>query len=48
MKILSRYDLGQLNIRLPKKDYKITASQDDNYTNRYTNSILRVKTFPNK
>ena len=30
MKVLSRYDLGQLNINLPKKKYRILASQDDN------------------
>ena len=29
MKVLSRYDLNQLNIRLPKKKYTILASQDN-------------------
>ena len=29
MKVLSRYDLNQLNIRLPRKKYRILASQDN-------------------
>ena len=30
IKILSRYNQGQLSIKLPKKEYRILASQDKN------------------
>ena len=30
IKVLSRRDHGQLNIKLPKKEYRIPAPQDDN------------------
>ena len=32
IKILSRYNHGQLNIRLPRKEYRILTKQDTNET----------------
>ena len=31
IKVSSRYDHGQVNIKLPKKEYRILCSQDKNY-----------------
>ena len=49
MKVLSRYDLAQLNIRLPEKEYGILASQDnqaktewDFYTSIFTLRIMEL------
>ena len=49
MKVLSRYDLAQLNIRWPEKEYGILASQDnqaktewDFYTSIFTLWIIEL------
>ena len=42
MKALSRRDLGQPNIRLPKKEYRIIPSQDNNIVNFTINRMEKA------